>query len=75
MNYIEYLEYLIDIGIDYNKYFATPQFFFTECLGGDCSAIIKDLYKLIEKPFKQYTKTDWEGVMYILSKTKIKGGK
>ena len=68
MNFVEYLNYLIDIGLSYADHRRRVLFFFSECVGGNVDPIIKDLDKLIEKPIKEFDKTDWVSVSYILSK-------
>lgn len=68
MNFIKYLNYLLDIGTEYNKYMNRIHFFFTKCLEGDMIPIIEDLQKLIDKPIKEYDKRDWQSVTYVLSK-------
>lgn len=73
MNFVEYLEYLLGIKVEYRKYMMFPPIFFADCICGDISSLIKDLDKLIEKPIKEFTKRDWEGIKYIF--LKIKGGK
>ncbi len=72
MDYIKYLNYLLNIGIEYVKYMTRIHFFFTECIWGDVTPIIKDLEKLIDKPIKEYNAMDWQSVKYILSKVKGK---
>lgn len=68
MSFEEYLNYLLDINIEFREYISRPHLFFTQCIGGDCSSVSKDLIKLIEKPIKEFTKRDWQSTGYILSK-------
>jgi len=70
MKFIEYLEFLLDVGLKYRKYITIPHFFFTQCIGGDMSPIIKDLDILIEKPIEKFDKIDWQSMTYILSRIK-----
>ena len=70
MKFKEYLDFLLDIGIKYNIYRRIPPIFFANCLGGDASAIIKDLDLLLNKPAKEFTQKDWAGVWWIIMRVK-----
>ena len=73
LEFEEYLNFLLDVGIRYNMYRIIPPLIFASSIGGDMSSIIKDLDKLLEKPLKKFTKEDWMGTWYVLMLTK--GGK
>ena len=68
MNFVEYLNYLIDIGLSYAEDMRRIRFLFSECIGGNSSAIANDLDKLIEKPIKEFDRKDWISINYVLSK-------
>ncbi len=67
MNFTEYMDYLLDIMVEYKKYTTKVHFFFAKCVGGDVSSIIDELKELIKKPANKYDKQDLRSIYYILS--------
>ena len=67
----KYFEHLFEIGIKYKRYKTVVKLFFTQCLGGDSSPIIKDLKKLVDSPPEKYGPNDWKLLVWV--KNKVKG--
>ena len=73
MTLVEYLEYLIIIRNEYNKYKRKIHLFFSKCLGGDSNPIIKDLDKLLKNPPEKYGPSDWKILRWTSEKVKENG--
>ena len=68
MDFLEYLEFLLDVRINWAKYKKFPALFLVKCMDGDASSLVEDLDKLLEKPLEKFTPRDWASVWYVISK-------
>lgn len=73
MDFLEYSEYLLDIGIEWNRYKRTPILIFSDCLRGEAESTLQNLNNLLEKPMNEYNQKDAMSLWWVLKK--IKGGK
>jgi len=67
MDFVEYLNYLLDIRLAYKEKKNRVYFFFSECITGKVDPIIGDLRNLVNKPIEEYDVRDWQSIAYILS--------
>lgn len=72
MGFVEYLEYLLDIRIEYNKHKRFPIVFYIDCLWGNTTPIVENLDKLLKKSPEEYSQKDLMSIFYILGKVKGK---
>ena len=61
----EYLDFLLDARIKYEVYRRIPPILYVECIGGKTDVLVKNLDGLLNKPFKEFTKKDWETIQFI----------
>lgn len=73
MDFLEYLEYLLDIAIEYKKYVQFPKMLFADSMDGSTDSVAKNLDRLLKKSPEEFNQKDLMSIWYVIKK--VKGGK